>query len=102
MAEGRIELVWEQLPDGDVSSTWEAFDKAQALLFTIEQNHSDGQCELDVAVGEGVEMIGTYKGVGVAQAAAIGYLRRIDGDDFLAHGVGSRDNEVVAGADGGE
>jgi hypothetical protein len=98
-----IRLDWQKLPDE--IETWEVFDRGQALLFTIT-HIEEVEYKLEVASepfdAEFTKSVGDYNTLGTAQAAVIGYIKRLDKLDFLSHGTGNRTNEAVAGSDGGE
>jgi hypothetical protein len=103
-------VVWEKLPDevenDGVWQTWEGFDRATAMLFTISHGEFGGAAayELEAMAGpDNITTVGEYSSLKSAQDAATEYLKKLDGDEFLAHGVGSgRENDLVAGAHGGD
>lgn len=94
---GAINLEWVEANEVEV----EAFDRATATLFIIEHVDGTETYALTASAGE-TEEIGDYATEQLAKAAAVEYLRREDGENFLAHGVGSsRENDLVAGDHGG-
>ncbi len=104
--QGKIMLDWTYGKDDDGNEQWEAFDRGQAVQLTIT-HIGEPEYMLEMASGPMDstyhENIGSYSSLAKAQAAAVEYIEKLDGDDFLAHGTSSaRENEAVAGAHGGE